>query len=224
MEKIMLLSFDDGTIYDPKFIQLLDRYEIPCTFNLNSGLEEFVWYYKERPVCRQKLRDAAQREVYRGHEVAGHTLTHPCLTNLSREELLWEVGEDNRRLKEIFGLEKLGFGVPFTWCGEREIGILRESGLVEYIRLSEEKAGFAPPDDPFHIYINGLFNQPDIRERIAAFVAEDAPESVFMLCGHSYEMELDGQWEYMEELLRYIRSFPQIRFMTTMEYVRRRFG
>ena len=221
MEKIMLLSFDDGTVYDPKFIELLNRYQIPCTFHLNSGLEEFVWYYHDDPVKRQNLRQAKELDVYHGHEVASHTLTHPDLTALNEEGLLWEVVEDCRRLKEIFGVEQIGFSVPFTHCSQQQINLLRERGLVKYIRLSEEREDFSLPEDPYHIYINALFQQPDVWEKIAAFVAHDAPVSVFVLCGHSYEMELDGQWEHMEKLLQYIRSFPQIQCMTTMDFVER---
>ena len=217
----MLLSFDDGTVHDPKFVELLNRYQIPCTFNLNSGLEQFVWQYRDRWVARQNLRWAKQMDIYRGHEVASHTLTHPYLTSLSEEGLLWEVGEDCRRLKEIFGLEKIGFGVPFTFCGEREIDILKNHGLVEYIRLSEEREDFSLPEDRYHIRFNGLFNQVDIRERIDAFVRYEAPVSLFVLCGHSYEMEMDEQWEQVEDLLRYIRSYPQITCMTTMDFVKR---
>ena len=221
MEKIMLLSFDDGTVHDRRFVELLNRYQIPCTFNLNSGLEDFVWEYKGKPVVRQNLKDTM--ELYRGHEIASHTLTHPPLPELSREDLLWEVGEDCRRLKEIFAVEKLGFGVPFSWCNERENRILRESGLIEYIRLSQWQESFDLPQDPFHIFINGMFTQPDIRQRIAAFAHCQQSPSLFVLCGHSYEMELDGLWEHMEGLLQYIRSFPQIHCMTTMEFVKQYF-
>lgn len=221
MEKIMLLSFDDGTVHDPKFVELLNRYRIPCTFNLNTGLEQFVWQYGDRFVARQNLRWAKKMDIYRGHEIASHTLTHPYLTSLSEEGLLWEVGEDCRRLKEIFGMDELGFGVPFTCCGEREINILKKSGYVKYIRLSETREEFSLPEDPFHIRINGLFNQSDIRGRIDAFVRDDAPVSLFVLCGHSYEMEMDEQWGEVEDLLRYIRSYPQIICMTTMDFVKR---
>ena len=219
MEKIMVFSFDDGTVHDPKFVKLLNRYQIPCTFNLNTGLEQFVWYDRGMPVARQNLRWARKMDIYRGHEIASHTLTHPCLTSLSEEGLLWEVGEDCRRLKEIFAVDKLGFGVPFTFCTQREIDILKKSGLVEYIRLSEMSDSFALPVDEYHIPIHALFNQHDVRERIDAFVREDAPVSLFVMCGHSYEVGLDNRWTYMEELLRYIRSYPQIRCMTTMDFV-----
>ena len=90
--------------------------------------------------------------------------------------------------------------------------------LVSYIRLSEEKADFALPKDPYHIYINSLYNAPDVRGKIRAFAENDAAVSCFVMAGHSYEFEVLRQWEYMEDLLRYIRSFD-FEFMTTMQFV-----
>ena len=125
MRKIFLLSFDDGTVWDRRFVELLNQYGMKATFNLNSGLEDFVWYYEDRfPVRRQKLTDTV--EQYRGHEVASHTLTHPWLNSLTPPQLRREVEEDCAALKEIFGLQEIGFGVPFTACDEREIGIIRK--------------------------------------------------------------------------------------------------
>ena len=43
--KIIYPSFDDGIIYDLRFIELLNKYGLKATLNLNSGLESFVWYY-----------------------------------------------------------------------------------------------------------------------------------------------------------------------------------
>ena len=43
MAKYLLLSFDDGTVYDGRLVELLNRYGLKGTFNLNSGLEDFVW-------------------------------------------------------------------------------------------------------------------------------------------------------------------------------------
>ena len=80
MAKYFLLSFDDGTVHDKKFVELLNQYEIPCTFNLNTGLEDFVWEFEGHPVVRQHLADTLQQ--YRGHEIASHTLTHPRLEQL----------------------------------------------------------------------------------------------------------------------------------------------
>ncbi len=214
MRKIFLLSFDDGTIYDGRFVELLNKYKIPCTFNLNTGLEDFVWYYEGRPIQRQHLADTV--EQYRGHEIASHTLTHPWLTSLTPAALSREVGEDCEALKRIFGLEEIGFAVPFTACGDREVRLIRP--YVRYIRLSERAVDFCVPADPYHIPIHGLYNDPDIREKITRFGESDLPASLFVMAGHSYEFEMLGHWAYMEELLQFIQSFD-FEIMTTMEFV-----
>ena len=216
MRKIFLLSFDDGTIWDKRFVELLNRYGMKATFNLNSGLEDFVWNFEDRlAVRRQKLEETV--EQYRGHEVASHTLTHPWLNTLTPPQLAREVGEDCETIKAIFRLEEIGFGVPFTACGEREIRIIRK--FVRYIRLSAFGDTFALPADPYHIPIHGLYNDPDIREKIAAFAQNDLDVSLFVMAGHSYEFEALEHWGYIEELLKYIKSFD-FEVMTTMEFVK----
>ena len=214
MRRIFLLSFDDGTVQDRRLVQLLNQYKIPATFNLNSGLEDFVWEYDGKPVIRQKLTDTVAQ--YRGHEVASHSLHHYRLETLPPPQLRREVEEDCKALRGLFGVKELGFAVPFTVCGEREIHIIRK--FVRYIRLSEFADSFAPPADPYHIPIHGLYNDPDIREKIEAFARSDLPVSLFVMAGHSYELDMLNHWDYLEELLQYLRTFD-FEFMTTMDYV-----
>lgn len=216
--KIIVLSFDDGTVYDRHFVELLNKHGIPGTFNLNSGLSDFVWHFGDHPICRLDLEE--NRTLYEGHEVACHSVHHPYLTSLTREQLIWQVEEDRRRLSEIFGREELGFGVPFDQCTEREIEIIRADTGVKYIRLSELSDDFAPPADPWHIPIHSLFNQPDVRQRLSAFAENKLPLSLFVLCGHSYECEVEDKWEYMEQLLVWMKSLPGVEFMSLMDFVR----
>ena len=220
MDKIFLISFDDGTVWDGRFVELLNKYGMKATFNLNSGLEDFVWHYEDRfPIRRQILSETV--EQYRGHEVASHTLHHHWLNSLTPPQLSREVGEDCENLKKIFGLDEIGFGVPFTACGDREVNIIKK--YVRYIRLSKFAQSFALPEDPYHIPIHALYNQPDVRQRIAAFAQNDLPVSLFVMAGHSYELEVLDHWDYMERLLQYIRSFG-FKIMTTMEFVNRYYG
>ena len=214
--KYFLLSFDDGTVHDKRFVELLNRYEIPCTFNLNSGLEEFVWEFDGHPVVRQHLADTV--EQYRGHEIASHSRTHPRLEQLPPPRLREETEEDCNALKAIFGVDALGFGVPFTVCGEREINIIRR--FVRYIRLSEYASSFALPADPYHIPIHALYNDSDVREKIRMFAENELTDSLFVLAGHSYELEFLNHWDYMDDLLQYIKSFG-FEIVTTMEFVNR---
>ncbi len=214
MRRIFLLSIDDGTIWDKPLVELLNRYGIPGTFNLNSGLEDFVWEFQGKPVLRQRLADTV--EQYRGHEVAGHTLTHPWLNSLTPPALRREVGEDCTAIKKIFGLTEIGFAVPFTACADREVNLIRK--YVRYIRLSAFSEDFSLPADPYHIPIHGLYNDPDIREKLAAFAENDLPVSLFVMAGHAYELEHLGHWEYMDELLQYIQSLG-LECRTAMDFV-----
>ena len=216
VEKIFVLSFDDGTIYDERFIELLNKYNISATFNLNSGLEDFVWYFGDRPIRRIHIKDKAY--MYRGHEVASHSYTHPYLTSLSEQQLRDEINKDCMNLKDIFGLDTLGFGVPFTACNEREINIIKNTGHIDYIRLSSMKNDFMFPRDEYHIEISGLYNDENIKERIHDFSRSDLERALFVLCGHSYELEMHNHWDYMEELLQYIKSFD-FQIMTVRDFV-----
>lgn len=216
MEKIVILSFDDGTVWDARLVSLLNRYGIPGTFNLNSGLEEFTWEFEGNTVRRQCLSDVANE--YRGHEIASHSLTHPRLDLLSPPALRREVAGDCENLKRIFGVKELGFGVPFTFCREREIRILKK--YVRYIRLSEYSESFALPRDEYHIPIHGLYNDPDIREKLHRFQKSEEPVSLFVIAGHSYELEFLNQWEWLEALLKELKGM-NVTFMTTMDFVRR---
>ena len=215
-EKIFLFSFDDGTIWDKPLVELLNQYGIKGTFNLNSGLEDFVWYFEGKPVLRQKLSDTV--EQYRGHEVASHSLHHPWLNSLTPPQLTREVGEDCETLKKVFGLSEIGFGVPFTACGQREIRLIRK--FVRYIRLSEFADSFALPADEYHIPIHGLYNDPDIREKLRRFAESEEEIALFVMAGHSYELEHLDHWEYLEDLLQYVQSLG-VTSMTTMDFVNR---
>ena len=47
-------------------------------------------------------------------------------------------------------------------------------------------------------------------------------DALFVMAGHSYELEVLGHWEYMEQLLQYICSFG-FENLTTMEFVNRHY-
>ncbi|MBQ2070032.1 MAG: hypothetical protein II467_03790, partial [Bacilli bacterium] len=55
--KYFVLSIDDGTVFDAKTIAILNRLGLHATFNLNSGLDDFVWYKDGFPIRRRKLSE-----------------------------------------------------------------------------------------------------------------------------------------------------------------------
>ena len=57
-------------------------------------------------------------------------------------------------------------------------------------------------------------------EKIRRFAENDLEDSLFVMAGHSYELEGLNHWEYMEELAQYIAGFG-FENLTTMEFVNR---
>ena len=75
--KAITLSFDDGFDYDRRLVKLMNQYGLKGTFNLNSGCfgYENTWQTSNGLVVHH-LEKEDLRELYRGHEIAAHGLTH----------------------------------------------------------------------------------------------------------------------------------------------------
>lgn len=218
--KSIVLSFDDGTIYDCRFIEILNKYNISATFNLNSKLDDFVWYYKDKPVRRLKLNECV--DLYKGHEVASHTLTHPYLTSLTKEELIKEVKEDVENLSKIFGYEIVSFGTPFSMFNEEVIKTINENTNLKYLRLSKF-TNDTKPNDPSHIFLNVYFDDKDIFNKIDDFINNSDDKGMFIIVGHSYEFELDNKWDVIENLVKYLSNVKGVKVETFKEACKRYF-
>ena len=202
--KIVSLSFDDGTIYDLRFIELLNKYDIKATLNLNSGLDSFVWYYNDTfPIKRLNLLEV--NDKYKGHEVASHSLTHPYFSSLDKKEILRQVNEDIKNLREIFGYEIEGFAFPFHDQTEENIQTIKENIPLSYIRYSYlNKSGIHK--DKYHIHINALYDDEDIYESLKKFKNSSDENALFVIAGHAYEFEVKNDWEKIEKLLIYLKE------------------
>ena len=205
--KIVSLSFDDGTIYDLRFIELLNKYNIRATLNLNSELENFVWYFGDTPIERLKLNEVVEK--YDGHEVCSHSLTHPYFSSLSKEEIIRQVKEDCENLSKIFNRDINAFAFPFHDQTEEHIQILKENLNLNYIRYSYFEESYLPKDR-YHIPLNALYNDNDLYEKLEKFKNNDLDNSLFVIAGHSYEFEVRNEWERIEELLKYLSSNKDI--------------
>lgn len=214
--KIVCLSFDDGTIYDKKFIKLLNKYKLKATFNLNSGLKDFVWYYGNNPIKRLDL--AKNKDIYKGHEVASHSVSHPYFSSLTKDKVIEEVKKDIDNLNAIFSNQVTGFAFPFHDQTEDNINTIKENIKLDYIRFSFLTNEYLPKDR-YHIPINALYDDKDIYKRLEKYKKNTLDNSLFVIAGHAYEFEMKNDWEKIEELLAYLKNDKQITVMTVKEAV-----
>ena len=215
--KIVSLSFDDGTIYDKRFIGLLNKYGLRATFNLNSGLDDFIWYYEDKPIRRLNLEES--KEIYKGHEVASHSLTHPYFSSLDEKRQIREVEEDILNLEKIFSRKIEGFAFPFIDQTEANIQVVKNNIDLKYIRCSifTEKI---LPKDRYHVGINALYDDKDIYEKLERYKSNILPNSLFVIAGHSYEFEVKNDWEKIEKLLKYLKENDELLVLPLIDAIK----
>lgn len=210
--KYFIFSIDDGTVYDKKVIDILNKYHFKGTFNLNSGLEDFVWYLDDMPIKRLNLFE--NRDLYKGHEVASHSLTHPHLTSCNGEHIVYEVGEDIDRLEKIFDYRIKTFAFPFEDFDERCIATIKYIRDIKCIRVSAINPSFLFPKDLHHIEITSL-DISDAIEKMEIF--KEREDGLFIFVSHSYDFEVNGTYSLLDALCQTISQNKDIKVITMSE-------
>ena len=217
--KAFNVTYDDGVVQDIRFVELLNRYQLKGTFNLNSGLmeREFEWTHECGCVVKRLSADAAV-SLYDGHEIASHTLSHPYMDSLSKDEILRELSADKEKLEKFFGKEIKGFAVPFYYYSDLIEQCVKECGF-EYGRISEESFSFSPQTD-FYRWRAAVFHCDDRLEDLTRRFLETGEElAVFQIVGHSYDLDVENKWELMERIFAAIREQDDVLPMTTIEII-----
>ena len=212
--KYFIFAIDDGTIYDRKVIDIFNKYNIRATFNLNSGLQDFVWYKDDKPVERLKLYE--NRHIYDNHEVASHSLTHPWLTSLSDEDVYREVKEDIDNIEKIFERKVITFSFPFDYFDDRTINIVKSVGITQII-LPEIDDSFKFPSDLFHIKVTS-WNIDDALEKVDRFI-RDKDAQLFVYLSHSYDYEFSNAYDKLERLCQKVSSDKNINIIPIYELI-----
>ena len=204
--KYFAFSIDDGTIYDKEVIALLNKYGFPATFNLNSELQDYIWYLGETPITRLNLYENIA--LYNGHEIASHSLTHPYLDGCDDGRVIYEVGHDIENLEGIFSREVFGFATPFETAGEREVALIRDNTKAKYIRLSQIDTSYKYPSDPYHIRCTSI-TVDDALNLINDFINNEEAE-LFVSVFHSYDLFTSSSIDKLEELLQILDKYRDI--------------
>lgn len=217
--KAFNVSYDDGVLQDIKFVDLLNQYKIKGTFNLNSHLmaTEFEWTHESGLVIKRLSRKIASN-LYSGHEVASHTLTHPYMDSLTENKIIHELQTDKDNLEKLFGLKIKGFAVPFDFYSELIEECVKKCGF-EYARISEETHSYTPTTD-FYKLKAGIFHlDPILDSYIDDFLSTKEELAFCQIAGHSYDLDTENMWDRLEDIFKKVRADNSILPMTTIEFV-----
>ncbi|MBE6934805.1 MAG: polysaccharide deacetylase [Ruminococcaceae bacterium] len=220
--KAVTFSYDDGVTQDVRLVELLNRYNLKATFNLNSEL-----LGKEGSLLGGKLRHNKNLRkdvpyIYAGHEVAAHTLTHPFLPDCSEGEIIRQVEQDRLNLSELVGYEVVGMAYP---CGgennnDRVAKVIQEHTGIQYARTITSTFSFAPQKNlyRFNPTVYHVMEPEQLFALGEKFVKMDAQTpQIFYIWGHSYELDIEDNWAKLEDFFRLISNREDIFYGTNKE-------
>ena len=222
-KKALTFSYDDGVTQDIRMIEILNRYGLKGTFNLNSELlgKENALIRNGVEVRHDKVKPSEVAKIYAGHEVAAHTLTHPSLPRSSDEEVIRQVEKDRLNLSALCGYEVVGMAYPGGGINhdKRVETLISEHTGIRYARTIDANGSFALQKDlicfsptVYHIDTDEMLA---LGEKFLAYNG-DAP-ALFYIWGHSYEFDAWNFWDRFEEFCRRMSGHDDIFYGTNRE-------
>ena len=221
--KAVTFSYDDGILQDERLAELFRKYDLKATFNINSGNfgksgELNIWGVT---VDHTKLSVEDAKKVYKGFEIASHTVTHPNLDKLSEPEIVAQITEDVKNLSEIFETEIEGFVYPGGRACQTQYAYdtVKKNFKFLYAREIESSLSFDLQSDMmqfkptvYHMDFNNLF---ELGHKFID-METDKPQ-IFYIWGHSYEFDAKNTWDQFEEFLKMISHRSDIFYGSNKE-------
>lgn len=117
-EKKIAISFDAawGADKTAGIMDILDQHNVKATFFLVG-----FWI--------DKYPDMVKTIAQRGYEIGNHSLNHPHMPQLTKEQMTTELKEVNAKLKELTGKEAALFRPPFGDYNDTLVTTVNELGM-----------------------------------------------------------------------------------------------
>ena len=223
--KAVTFSYDDGVTQDIRLIELLNKYGLKCTFNINSELlgKKGILTRDGQRISHYKIHPDDVKYIYDGHEVAVHTLTHPNLTTLEEAEIIRQVEQDRLNLSDLAEYEVIGMAYP---CGgvnndDRVANIIRKHTGVAYCRTITNTDCFDPQENLYRFNPNvyHILQFDRLMEMGQRFVElNPSTPQIFYIWGHAYEMDFKPDyWIKLEEFFKLISNRSDIFYGTNKD-------
>jgi len=220
-EKALTLSYDDGVDTDIQFLELLEKYNIKCTFNISSGRFGAEGSVRAEDQVHFRLCESDVRKVYDNHfcEVATHSYTHPILASLSATECMSEIINDKQSLEKLFDKTICGHAYPYGAYNDNVVDILKQAGIV-YARTTESHLSFKIPTDWLRMGATCHHNNSKLSELADKFINGAVGESdgwLFYLWGHTYEFRQNDNWNVIIDFFEKVAKNENVWYATNIE-------
>ena len=208
--KALTMSYDDGRLEDRRLIEIFNRNGIRGTFHLNSGL----WEGDARRIQPEEIA-----ELYRGHEVACHTATHPTIARCPISEVADEIIRDRAALEARTGYPVRGLSYPNGSVTEEIERLLPMLG-IRYSRVVGSSDGFALPENPYRWMATCHHNHRllELGEQFRGLFKKQYLYLMYVW-GHSYEFTNNNNWEVMEDFCKLVGGKDDIWYATNIQIV-----
>lgn len=223
-KKLLTFSFDDGVTQDERFIEILNKYSLKCTFNLNYELlgKEGSLLIEGKTINHTKIEPERVKALYSGHEVASHTLTHPFLPEQPAEEIIRQVEMDREKLSELVDYRVRGFAYPGGGVNYNGFvaDVIRNNTKVEYARNTIPTYSFKPQTDLYRFMPTCalLKDKGRLYELWDEFVnSPDDEFKLFYIWGHTYELDVKDDWAFFEDFCKNISGKEDVLYCTNIE-------
>jgi peptidoglycan/xylan/chitin deacetylase (PgdA/CDA1 family) len=205
--KAATFSFDDGHTQDIRLVELMRKYGIKATFNLNSGSKEYTSTVNMGGKIIEMSSPPQEKipEIYEGFEIATHGRNHNFLTDLGPLALT-EIIEDRKFFESLLSCAVCGHAYPFGAFDEKVKDMLRCAG-IKYARTCDATMSFDLPKDYLEWNPTCHYNVPELMPLAEKFCDTEGfirfPQ-LFYVWGHSYELDQYENWDKLEALFKYL--------------------
>lgn len=223
---IVTTSWDDGHKLDLRLSGLLKKYNIAGTFYISPHNREII--------PNHLLSDSQVRQLSANFEIGAHTYNHFDLTKIPLDRAEKEIIESKKYLENLLHKEISSFCYPRGQFNPDIKRIVQKAGfrLGRTIKRFETTMGVDPYSLPttVHVYdhLQDLVNIPLILLNktiswdslaIKFFDRVNAQGGIFHLWGHSWEIDKNGDWERLENILKYISNRKNVLYLTNESMV-----
>ena len=237
-KKYFTMSFDDGITQDLRIIQILKKYDMPCTFNINTGLYGVNWSaWLSEAVASPGLQHVRftkaqlQTGIYNGFDVEVHTLEHPDLAasyaQYGRSYVVNQVKQDEDNITGLTGIRPVGMAYPGGLESSTSDAVIRailENSSVRFARLAvnaKKPYKFEFPEYWMMWYPTASIGggMAALNSLADAFIAAEPADGdlLFYVWGHGYELDQFGLWDAFEAFVKRMSEQEDIVFVTNAE-------